>query len=129
LKINTSTISTSTDHQLKENKHTSDTIIFGPMSPEKLNVGKSVQLFRGFYYYAVYLSTIGCLNRFTQQRYKIWQQYLSLEANIRNVCSMKLSPAQSEAQPQPSKALRSLFGSLGHSLCLCVDDAGPFGSA
>jgi len=39
-----------TNHQLKEkkNKHTSDTIVFGPMSLKKLNARKSVQLSEGF---------------------------------------------------------------------------------
>ena len=32
----------------RKNKNTSDTIIFGLMSPEKPNAGKSVQLSEGF---------------------------------------------------------------------------------
>ena len=60
MKINTSIVSTSTDHQLKENKHTSDTAIFGPMSSEKPNAKKSVRLFKGFYYYVVFRIQLGC---------------------------------------------------------------------
>ena len=33
----------------KQNKHTNDTIVFGPMSPEKPNAGKLVQLSEGFF--------------------------------------------------------------------------------
>ena len=33
---------------MKENKHTSDTVIYGQMSPEKPNAGKPVHLFWGF---------------------------------------------------------------------------------
>ena len=32
----------------KQNKHTSDTVVFGPMSLEKPNAGKPVQLYEGF---------------------------------------------------------------------------------
>jgi len=46
--MNTSTISTSTDHQLKENKHTSDNVIFGPMSSEKPNVENQCSYLEGF---------------------------------------------------------------------------------
>ena len=39
-----------TDHKLKETRTNTPhaTIIFGPMSPEKPNVGKSMQLYEGF---------------------------------------------------------------------------------
>ena len=53
---------------MKVNKHTSDVVVFGLMSPEKPNARKLVHLFRGFYFYAVFKIQLGCQKWFTQQR-------------------------------------------------------------
>jgi len=49
----------------RKNKHTSDTVIFGPMSLEKPNAGKPVQLSEGFIIKQFY-NTIWMPNWLTQ---------------------------------------------------------------
>ena len=84
-----------TNQQLKETETITpyDTIIFGPMSLEKPNAGKPVQLFRGFYYYEIYLSTTGCLTGSPDREKYMATISLYLETSIQKTCSMKPSPA------------------------------------
>jgi len=80
----------STDHQLKETETSTqnDTVIFGPMSPEKPNAGKPVQLPEGFIIKQLLPEYTGCQTGYPTE-IKIWQQYLSSEAGIRKAFSTK----------------------------------------
>ena len=114
------TVTTSTDHQLKENKHTSDTVIFGQMSSNKPNARKLVQLFIGLYYYAEYLSTTRCLTGSPDREKYTAAIPLYLKTGIHKTCPTKPSPAQLKLSVGPFGLCVSLLLTCVSPLTLCV---------
>jgi len=103
------TVTTFADRQLKENKHTSYTVIFWEISLEKPDVGKLVQLFRGLYYYAIFMSTNGCLTSSPDREKYVEEIPLYPETSIQKTCPMKPSSAQLKLSASPSSLYVSLL--------------------
>ena len=136
------TVITSTDHQLKENKHTSDTVIFGQMSPKNPMRENRCSYSKGLLLCSISLSTTECLTGSPDKEKYTAAIPLYPETGIQKTCPTKPSPAQLKLSVGPSGLCISprtlCVSALRHcaaygSLCvtpstLYVDDAVSIGS-
>ena len=91
------------------------------MSLEKPNARKSVQLFRGLYYYVVFFSTTGCQTGSPNREKYTATTPLYLETGIQKTCPTKPSPTQLKLSTGPSSLCINLLLTCVSPLTLCIN--------